>query len=192
MVNTELQKRMSELIIQLKEIKTQNNWTVQDIQNMVEEAGYHTSISSTKRLFQEGSEINPTFRYSTIKPIVTVVLGVKEETPSKDVTKDEYIAQIDALKSVALLKDTMISELEKELQELREVDAKHLEALDLAIYDAQECKRTLDNIHLSYSAEMQAIRDEAQAKVKHLLTQVDRLRIEVDYLRKVLDKFLEK
>lgn len=72
--------------------------------------------------------------------------------------------------------------------------------------DNEEYRAALDNIHASYNAEMQIIRAESnerlmeeKEKIAQLLTQVERLRKEVDNLwaennrkSKVVDMFLEK
>lgn len=71
--------------------------------------------------------------------------------------------------------------------------------MERLVADNAEYKSALDNIHTSYAAEMQAIRTEAkeekdavkaesQKKIDHLLLQVDRLRLDVDYLRKENDR----
>lgn len=71
--------------------------------------------------------------------------------------------------------------------------------LERALNDNKDFRTALDNIHSSYNAEMQQIRNEAARKIEHLMTQVERLRLEVDYLRiendrkaKIIDKFLDK
>ena len=71
--------------------------------------------------------------------------------------------------------------------------------LEHALADNRDYKAVLDNIHTSYNAEMQTIREEAQKEIQYLLDQVARLRGEIDYLRlendrkaKIIDKFLEK
>lgn len=68
-----------------------------------------------------------------------------------------------------------------------------------ALNDNKDYRVALDNIHSSYAAEMQKIRDEAQAKVDFLVEQLSRLRRDNDYLwaennrkSKVVDMFLEK
>lgn len=70
--------------------------------------------------------------------------------------------------------------------------------LERALADNRDYRVALDNIHASYNAEMQTIRDEAQQKIDYLLGQVGRLRGEVDYLRlendrkaKIIDKYLD-
>lgn len=52
-----------------------------------------------------------------------------------------------------------------------------------AMKDLEYTRSTLANIQASYNAEIQTVRAEAQQKIEHLLKQVDRLRLEVDYLR---------
>ena len=81
-----------------------------------------------------------------------------------------------------------------ESQKLSEV----LRDLERAVHDNEDYRAVLDSIHGSYNAEMQKIRDEAQAKINYLITQVQRLREEVDYLRaenirksKIVDKYIE-
>lgn len=71
--------------------------------------------------------------------------------------------------------------------------------LERAVNDNKDYRTALDNIHSSYKAEMQIIRDEAQKKIDFLLTQVERLRKDNDNLwaennrkSKVVDMFLEK
>ena len=71
--------------------------------------------------------------------------------------------------------------------------------LERALADNEDFRKLLDNIHDSYKAEMQTIRDEAQAKIADLCGQLDRLQRNNDYLwaennrkSKVVDMFLEK
>lgn len=80
-----------------------------------------------------------------------------------------------------------------------------LRELERALHDNQDYRAALDNIHASYNAEIQAIRAEAnerlmeeKEKTAQLMTQVDRLRIEVDNLwaennrkAKLVDMFWE-
>lgn len=55
--------------------------------------------------------------------------------------------------------------------------------LNETMIELEHTRKTLENIHASHNAELQTVRNEAQQKIAHLLTQVDRLRLEVDYLR---------
>ena len=70
--------------------------------------------------------------------------------------------------------------------------------LERALADNEDYKVALDNIHVSYNAEMQIIRNEAQAREEQYLVQIGRLRGEVDFLHvendrkaKIIDKLLE-
>lgn len=71
--------------------------------------------------------------------------------------------------------------------------------LERALADNQDYRKALDGIHDSYRAEMQMIREEAQAKITYLRSQIDRLQRDNDNLwaennrkSKVVDMFLEK
>ena len=52
--------------------------------------------------------------------------------------------------------------------------------LERAVNDNKDYRQALDNIHNSYNAEMQLIRDEAQKKIEYLLAANERLRTERD------------
>lgn len=62
--------------------------------------------------------------------------------------------------------------------------------LERAMAENRDYRTALDNIHASYNMEMQTIREEAKVKIDHLLDQLNRQRGEVDYLRKIIDKYL--
>ena len=73
-----------------------------------------------------------------------------------------------------------------------------LRELERAMNDNKENRQLLDNIHASYNAEMQLIRDEAKSKIDHLLQQVEHLKAEntnlwAENLRKykMIDMFIE-
>lgn len=56
--------------------------------------------------------------------------------------------------------------------------------LERAVADNKDIRAVLDSIHLSYNAEMQTIRDDAQKKIDFLREQIKRLQDDVDYLRR--------
>lgn len=71
--------------------------------------------------------------------------------------------------------------------------------LERALADNKEYRTALDNIHASYNAEMQQIRDEAQRKIDFLLSDIERLRADVEHWRnendrkgKLIDRYMEK
>lgn len=81
---------------------------------MVIGSGGYTSLSTVRRVFAQDSEAK-NFRYrDTIQPIAQVLIGVNEEAEPLDA------AQADALKNIALLKDSMIQELQQENAALAE------------------------------------------------------------------------
>ena len=185
------QERISEIILQLKQIREERGLSLEDVRNLVISAGGYTSMSSIRRVFAKGSE-NQKFRYlDTIQPIVRGLLGVTEETPeNNDITANE----IDALKNVILLKDSMINELQKEK-----------EAYSIQIGDFAEELQTVRKDNEAYSAkmddlveELQSVREESQRMVDYLLGQITRLRKAVDdwsaeneRKAKIIDKFLD-
>ena len=74
-----------------------------------------------------------------------------------------------------------------------------LRELERALNDNEDYRKALDNIHDSYKAEMQTIRDEAQAKISYLRGLIDRIQRDNDYLwaennrkSKIVDMFLSK
>lgn len=101
-------ERLKEIIIQLKQIKDERELSLTDIHKMVEQSGGYTSQSTIRRVFAEGSEERD-FRYrDTIQPIAQALIGVHEEAEPLDA------AQADALKNIALLKESIIQDLQRE------------------------------------------------------------------------------
>ena len=105
-------ERMREIIINLKKIKYERELSTHDIFVMVRAAGFGTSESSVRRVYAEGSE-EQNFRYQdTIRPIAQVLLGINEDAAPMNPT------EADALKNIALLKESMIQDLQKENEQL--------------------------------------------------------------------------
>lgn len=52
--------------------------------------------------------------------------------------------------------------------------------LERALADNKDYRKALDDIHVSYKAELKEIRDEAQRKIDYLLREVERARAEAD------------
>lgn len=109
------QARTREIIIQLKTIKEDKDLTNQDILDLVEASGGVTSMTTIRRVFAEGSE-NQSFSYrNTIQPISHALLAINEQEKVSELDENVLQAQLDALKQVVELKDTLISELQKDL-----------------------------------------------------------------------------
>lgn len=71
--------------------------------------------------------------------------------------------------------------------------------LERALNDNKDYRAALDNIHASYNAEMQIIRDDAQKKIDYLLSEIQRVREECDSWRaenarkgRLIDTYMEK
>lgn len=140
-------ERLREIVLQLKQIKRENEWSSQHIYEMVKAAGFYTSITSVRRVFAEGSE-KQNFRYQdTIQPIAQVMLGIHEDAAPMNPT------EADALKQIALLKESMIQDLQRENEQLKaridelekvivvmriEEYEKRLEEKDIAIQRARD------------------------------------------------------
>ena len=157
------QERISEIILQLKQIRIERGLSLQDVHDLVAATGGYLSLSSIKRVFAEGSE-HQNFRYhDTIQPLVRALLGVTQETPeNNDITANE----IDALKNVILLKDSIIKELQKENEALT---AKNQELLE-------------DSQH-----KVEYLREQ----ITRLRQEVDGWRAENERKAKIIDKFLD-
>lgn len=98
-----------DLIISLKEIKTERNLTPQKIYEMLELAGYHVSLNSIKKVFEPGSEDRHFHYHGTIQPISRVLLGIFG-SKSGD-------AEVDALRADIRVKAELIEKLEQEIAE---------------------------------------------------------------------------
>lgn len=140
------QERISEIILQLKQIRKERGLSLQDVHDLVVGSGGYLSLSSVKRVFAEGSE-NQNFRYQdTIKPIVRGLLGVTEETPeNNDITANE----IDALKNVILLKDSIIQDLRNENESLvtkySKLEEESQRKVDYLLEQVTRLRRTVDD-----------------------------------------------
>lgn len=62
--------------------------------------------------------------------------------------------------------------------------------LERALNDNKDYRVALDNIHASYNAELQLVRDEAQKKIDFLMDHVAYLRTENDRKSKIIDRYL--
>ena len=110
-----------DLIFRLKKIKDEQGLSVQDIQELLENAGYHVSENSIRKVFAPGSE-KQHFRYhDTIQPIARVLLGVYPE--------DDNNTEAEALKAEIQVKDELIERREKELAAAQTEHARRTEFL---------------------------------------------------------------
>ena len=113
-------EKVAEIIAQLKVVRAEKELSYQKITDMTEEIGDPVSISTVKRVFTDDKH---TFRWDTIRPIATVVLGVGFETPEPD-KKDPnqpqlYYAEIEALKALVEAKGEMIDTKDRSIEFLQ-------------------------------------------------------------------------
>ena len=100
-----LQKRKSEIIRNLKRVKSENGLTISEIVNICEKNGEAVSETTIKKVFSDGSEALGFNYESTLKPIVNALLEDHEET-----------AETDMMISVAQFKEAKIKDLEAQLE----------------------------------------------------------------------------
>lgn len=111
MGNDGQEKRNAELILKMKEIKEDNQLSIQNIVDMVIADGGNTSRSSVQRVFADGSE-NQNFRFQeTLLPIANALLAMEKE-------KALELDNVPELKSAAEIKDELIEELKAENEAL--------------------------------------------------------------------------
>lgn len=105
-----------DLILRLKEIKSEHGLSIQTIFDITEASGSHVSINSIKRIFADGSE-NEHFRSTdTLQPVARILLGIFGNKQNQEISvlqseiraKDELI---DHLKQQIELKDGRIDRL---------------------------------------------------------------------------------
>ena len=111
---------IKEIVTRLKAVRAEKGFSYQKIADMTEDIGEAVSLSTVKRVFADSGK---GFRWATIKPIATVVLGVGFETPEPD-HKDPnqpqvYYAEIEALKTLVEAKGEMIEEKDRTIDLLR-------------------------------------------------------------------------
>lgn len=144
------------IIIKMKQIKKELDLSNQDIVDMIQEAGYYVSLSSIKRIFAEGSE-NQGFRYrDTIQPVSRVMLGIKPQATIEAAAEENQLvvhSQLEALRSVSLLKDDMINELQ---------------------YENESIRKQLDKAQTDLTTQVETIRTESKAKVDYLKEDIKR------------------
>lgn len=111
------QEYTRELILNLKAIKEETGLTNQDVFDLVEANGDSVSMSSINRVFREGGE-NRSYNFrTTIQPISKALTAVAKKEKVANVDDNVLQAQLDALKLESQLNETIIHNLQKELDE---------------------------------------------------------------------------
>ena len=114
------QKKIDEIIAQLKIVRVEKGLSYQKIADMTEDIGDPISLSTVKRVFTDEKH---SFRWDTIRPIATVVLGVGFETPEPDKSDPNqpqlYYNEIEAFKAIVEAKAEMIASKDRVIEFLR-------------------------------------------------------------------------
>jgi len=111
------QEQTRELILKLQAIKKEKGLTNQEIFDLVEANKDSVSPSSISRMFKEGGENRGYNFRATVQPISKAVLGVVEKEKVANIDDNVLQAQLDALKLESQLNETVIGNLQKELDE---------------------------------------------------------------------------
>lgn len=111
-----------ELLAKLRIARETKGLSYQDIVDITEANGEPISMSTIRRIFAPGANLED-FRYnSTVRPVVRAVLGMDEEIdmpPASD-PRAEEVATIEALKALADYKSDMLQTREAEHQRVVE------------------------------------------------------------------------
>jgi type IV secretory pathway VirB9-like protein len=113
-----LQKRIAEIIRNLKRVRNENGLTISEIVNLCEKNGEAVSETTVKKVFADGSETFGFNYENTLKPIINALLGDHEET-----------SETDMMISVAQYKEIKIKQLEAQLARQEESYKRRIEFL---------------------------------------------------------------
>lgn len=132
-----LQKKVAGIVARLKKVREEEGLSYQRIVELVEKNGGCVSLSTVKRVFEEGSEAYGWQYENTLKPIADAVLGVYG--PSSAASADEA----DALKAVIDYKSEKVADLEARLARCEESYRRRLDFLrdQIALKDARIDRR---------------------------------------------------
>lgn len=119
-----LNQKISDIIRELKKVREENGLSYQKIVDMVAQNGDYVSMSTVKKVFEEGSE-NFGYQYdNTIRPIASALLGIYSNTKS-----EASAAEADAMKAIIDYKSEKIYSLQQQLDKMEERYDKRVEFL---------------------------------------------------------------
>ena len=141
--------RSQELIKQLKEIKETHEITYPRIIERMEKNGKYVSLTTLRRVFAEGSEVNASnFNYeSTLLPIAEALLNV-EDLPTPE--NSPYAKEIDGLKAVIHVQNEEIARLHELKEHLEERITFLLEQIDKKDRRMDEKEETIQKLMNKY------------------------------------------
>lgn len=110
-------EKIKEIVEQLKAVREEKEYSYKKIAALTEDINDAVSVSTIRRVFTEDAR---KFRWDTIRPIATVLLGVGFETPAPEKTDPNlYYAEIEAFKSLVEAKGQMIADKDKSIDFLQ-------------------------------------------------------------------------
>lgn len=113
-----LQKKIAEVIRNLKRVRQENGLTISEIVNICEKNGESVSETTVKKVFSDGSETFGFNYEATLKPIINALLGGHEET-----------AETDMMISVAQFKEAKLKDLQAQMARMEESYKRRIEFL---------------------------------------------------------------
>ena len=117
------QKKIADIVSKLKKVREENGLSYQKIVELVEKNGDYVSLSTVKRVFEDGSEAYGFQFENTLKPIANAVLGIYSDT---DIVS---ASEVDALKSIVAYKSDRITELEARIERIEDSYRRRLDFL---------------------------------------------------------------
>lgn len=162
-----------DIILKLKEVRKEKNYSITDIENLLEANGEHLSRSTISRIFADGSE-DTSFRYEeTIRPIANALLDIEtiEETDNMDVQ---------AMKSLLKYKAMRIEELEKQNAHLEAaLDKERVKGHEKFAKERQLCNDRID-----------FLTSQIEIKDKRIDQLMENNRDNFKQLKELMDKFM--
>ena len=158
-----------DLIIKLKEVREEKGYSYNDILEIMENNGDYLSKSTISRVFADGSEDSPSFRYEeTIRPIANALLDIEtiEETDNMDVQ---------AMKALLKYKIQRIEDLEKQVEHLQSA----LDKEKLKSHEKLEKERERFNKSIEFLKEQVAYKDKRMDLLLDAVGEKDRLHKEM-------------
>ena len=153
-----------DIIIKLKEVKKEKNYSITDIENLLQANNEHLSRSTISRIFADGSE-ETSFRYEeTIRPIANALLDIEtiEETDDLD---------IQAMKSLLKYKAVRIKELEHQIEHLQtSLDKERIRG-----FEKFEAERNLLHDRITFLTSQIEIKDKRMDEMKAQYNRKDEL-----------------
>lgn len=139
-----LQDKIADVVTQLKKVRAENGLSYQRICDLVEQNGDYVSLSTIRRVFEDGSEAYG-FQYeNTLLPIARAVLDIYPTAESEGAGASVSADTACALKAIIEYKTEKIASLEEQVARMESSYARRLEFLksQIGLKDAR-----IDRLH---------------------------------------------